>query len=342
MTYYAHLGVSDIEGPLARLLEPPFRVIKYIPGAGGLVAFGEDGPPLLWEAVAAMGYPAAYYWDEKRRSYKITAEGTEPARKLKPGRNREVLRRLRRKAKWAASDKRLCEGVAEPAVISDGRVPFFWRYKRFIYVKPGRKRPYRYSLRTAHGTGEYPLVVYLHGAGGFGIDGGKAVREAAPLLPFRRCHVLVPQTGLGDPYAGEVSEDLSEVIASLPGVDRSRIYLMGTSMGGCGAVIECRRHPKRYAACVTSVAWLQNLDASEEDEYQRPLDEKAFDALAQTPLWLGYGRDEQYVNEPLYEALKERGADVKCTYFKSFGHGPAGGVFWLTQPWAKWMFSRHK
>jgi len=59
-------------------------------------------------------------------------------------------------------------------------------------------------------------------------------------------------------------------------------------------------------------------------------------------MWLGYGRDEKKTNEPLYEALKKRGADVKRTYFKGFGHGPAGPVFWLTQGWAKWMFSKHR
>ena len=346
MRYYAHIGFSEIEGPLARLLEPPFRVIKHIPGAGALVEFGEDGPSLLWDAIAAMGFPAGYFWDEKCMSYKITAAGVEPAKKLKPGRNREVLRTLERKAKWAALDKSLCEGVSEPAVMSNGRVPWFWHYKRFIYVKPGRERPYRYSLRSPRGAGEYPLVVYLHSAGGWGINGVKAVREVAPLpeLLFKKCHVLVPQTGLGDPYAAGASEDLSEVVASIPGVDRARIYLMGTSMGGCGAVIECRRRPERYAACVTSVAWLQNLESpgNDADEYCRSLDDEAFDSLAQTPIWLGYCRDEKHVSEPLCEALKARKADVRRTYIKRFGHGPAGSVFWLAKPWAKWMFSKRK
>jgi len=347
MRYYAHLGFLEIEEPLlARLLEPPFRVIEHIPGAGALVEFGEDGPPLLWEAIAAMGLQAGYFWDEKRQSYKITAEGMQQWKKLKPGRNRQVLRGLRRKGKWAALDKSLCGGVSEAAAIPDGRVRWFWRYQRFAYVRPGRAHPFRYSLRSPRGKGEYPLVVYLHSAGGFGVDGVMAAREIAPLpqILFRKCHVLVPQTGLGDPYAGEASEDLGEVIGDMPRVDRARVYLLGTSMGGCGAVIECRRHPGRYAACVTSVAWLQNLEnpANAANEYCRPLDEAAFDALAQTPLWLGYGRDERQVNEALYEALKARGADVKRTYIKGFGHQAAGPAFWLGQRWGKWMFGKRK
>jgi len=342
MTYYASFHMPGRQ--FARLLEPPFRAIKYEPELGALVAFDEAGFPAFREMIASLGLPCGYVWDKTRQSYKVTATEMTPARKLKPGRNREVLRRLRRSARWAASDKRLCEGAAEAAVIPDGRVPFFWRYKRFTYVKPGRERPFRYSLRSPHGAGEVPLVVYLHSAGGYGIDGVKAVREVGSLpgLLLRECHVLVPQTGLGNPYCLEASEDLGDVIESIPNVDRKRIYLMGTSMGGCGAVIECRRHPGRYAACVTSVAWLQNLDASEKDEYQHPLDEKAFDVLARMPMWLGYGRDEKSVNEPLYEALKARNVDARETFLKGLGHQLAGPVFWLTQPWAKWLFGKKR
>ena len=351
MTYYINLHTyfpspdSEAGRQLARFLEPPFRAIGHISGIGALIEFGEDALPVLRDIFAGLGRSCWYIRDGKRRIYKVTATDIELLKERhKPGENRRVLRGLRRKAKWAASDTSLCENVSEPAVIPDGRVPFFWRYKRFACVKPGQERPFRYSLRSPKGKDRLPLVVYLHSAAGFGVNGVKAVVEIGllPQLLLKKCRVLVPQTGLGDPYCDEVSEDLSEVIASLPGVDRSRVYLMGTSMGGCGAVIECRHHPERYAACASSVAWLQNLNASAESEYQHPLDEKAFDALARTPLWLGYGRDERCVNEPLYEALKKRGADVKRTYFKGFGHGLAGPVFWLTHGWSKWLFSHQK
>jgi pimeloyl-ACP methyl ester carboxylesterase len=327
----------------ARMLEPPFRVVRREPGAGALVEFGEDGAAALWEALAATGRSCGYFYDGKCQSCKISAAGMEPADKLKPGRNREAKRRLKRMAGWTAADKAVCENVTEPAVIPDGRVPWFWRYKRFVAVKPGREHPFRYSLRSPKGAGEYPLVICLHSAGGLGVNGVEAVREAPGLL-CRKCHVLVPQTGWGNPYSGETSEELGEVIESIPHVDPSRIYIVGTSMGGCGAIIECRRHPGRYAACVTGVAWLQNLESpgKDADKYERPLDDEAYDALAQTPLWLGYGRDEKQVSEPLYAALQARGGEVKRTYLKRLGHGSAGGVFWLTRPWAKWMFGHRK
>ena len=184
-----------------------------------------------------------------------------------------------------------------------------------------------------------------HGAGADGTNGFLPLIQQYALMFTRgrqKYHLLVPQEGLGSIYSDEFSEDMGDVIGSIPYVDHSRIYLTGTSMGGCGAVIECRRHPGRYAACVTSVAWLQNLEnpGKDADAHEGPLDGEAFGAIAQTPMWLGYGRDERRVNEALYGALKKRGADVKRTYLKGFGHGFAGPVFWLTRGWAKWMFGR--
>jgi len=337
MTYYASLPLMEIMPQGARLLEPPFRVIKHVPGAGVLAEFGEEGIAPLREVLAALDTPCLYVWDGMRQSYRVTATDMQPARKLKPGRNRQVLRRLERRAKWAALDKSLCEGVTEPTVIPDGRVPFFWQYKRFTYVRPGQERPFRYSLRSPKGKGAYPLVVYLHSAGGFGVNGVKAVVEIGllPQLLFKRCRVLVPQVGLGPMYdSEEFAQDLREAIERVPRVDNTRIYIAGTSYGGYGAIMECRRHPDRYAACVTSVAALANL--------RDPLSGEDFDALARIPMWLGYSRDEQPENEPVYEALKARGADVKQTYIKRFRHGPAGPVFWLTKPWARWLFSKHK
>jgi len=340
MTYYINLHTyflppdSEAGRQLARFLEPPFRAVEHIPGIGALVEFGEDALPVLRDIFAGLGRPCWYIRDRKRRIYMVTATDLEPLKERhRPGENGRVLRELRRKARWAALDKSLCEGVTETSVIPDGRVPFFWHYKRFVQVKPGQKRPFRYSLRSPRGKGAYPLVVYLHSAGGFGVNGLKAVVEIGllPQLLLKKCRVLVPQLPGFTPE--EFMQELWEAVERVPHVDNTRIYITGTSYGGYGAIMECRRHPEKYAACVTSVAALANLG--------RPFDEEEHDALAQTPMWLGYGRDEKKTNEPLYEALKARGADVKRTYFKGFGHGPAGPVFWLSQGWAKWLFSKH-
>jgi len=327
-----------------RLLEPPFRVVWQVKGEGALIAFGEGGLA-PFRALWPTDCGPCMVLDAQGRLYDITGGKCELTKHKRPANwRRKTLRSMRRRARkailearWAASDKRLCGGVTEPAVLPDGRVPWFWRHRRFVCIEPGRERPFRYSLRTSHGRAERPLAVYLHSAAGFGVNGVMAVREVGllPQLLFKRCHVLAPQLRLGPGFGSEeFTRDLWEAIQRVPNVDRSRIYITGTSMGGYGAIIECRRHPERYAACATAVAALGNL--------RRSLDGDDFDALAQTPQWLGYCRNERPVIEPLYGALQTRGADVRRTFIKRFSHGPAGPVFWLTQPWGRWMFGKRK
>jgi len=356
MRYYT--CVSDHK----RLLEPPFKVIRHQPGYGVLFSFGEEGiAPLreVFEDVASTcynredgrTYRAIWLWDDSLANYELTESTFEPLGfKQRPNWRRAIVRsmkvnaRRRVKAKrYRERDTALCAKLTQPTV-RKGRVSlFFPRYRNFLYGKPGGESCFRFRFFRAPGKKALPLLIFLHGAGGRGYRGVTSMIDFAPVWPgllFKKCHVLVPQLPLSNPYAAEVSEGLGEVIAGIPHVDRSRIYLMGLSMGGCGAVIECRRHPERYAACVTSVAALRNLEYPEiTDGHEGPLDENAFDALAKTPLWLGYSRDEKSVNEPLYDALNERGANVKHTFIKGLGHGPAGPVFWLTKPWAKWLFS---
>jgi len=358
MTYYAELSMRffslapEIARLQARLLEPPFRVISHVPDTGALIEFDENGLPAIQEIAAALDAPY-YIWDKKRRVYAVTAMGIEPQKqKLGPGWKQKLLRGLRRGAEWSALDKRLCGSVVEPTLVPQGRVPLFWRYRRFMYIKPGRKYPFRYSLRSPRRSKKipcrgYPLLVYLHGGAGLGVKGAEAVRDVAllPQLLLKKCHVLVPQWGAGPKFnTDEFTQGLWEAISRMPGVDRSRIYIAGTSLGGFGAIAECRRHPERYAACVPAVAalWILKFDRETADEYHCPLDGAAISLLAQTPMWLGWCRDEKDENEPLYEALKVRNADVRRTYIKRFRHNLAGPVFWLTRGWGKWLFGKQK
>jgi len=352
MTYYTFAYEQDQDYEL--ITRPPFRVLERVPGVNALVEFDEDGLALLQKFLASIGIAGACV-DEKRRLYKISEAGVEPRQdRLRPGFLTRFMRDMGRKKQWAEDDRTLCEGVTEAGIIPNGRVPLFFRHKRYIYVKPGQAHPFRYTLRSPResvrspkGEGELPLLIYLHEAGAGGTNGLKPLLHRCTLFPRTRqkYHLLVPQEGLGFIYGNEFSDALGDVIARIPRVDRSRIYITGMSMGGCGAVIECRRHPERYAACVPAVAALKNLEnppANHKNEYCRPLNAAAYDALAKTPIWLAYSQFEKEVNEPLYEALRMRDAEVRQTCIKLrglFGHVAAPLVFSLTKPWVKWMFA---
>jgi len=354
MKYYTFAIEQDKDYEL--ITRPPFRVLERVPGVKALVEFDEDGLTLLQSFLADKGIAGACV-DEKRRLYKISEAGLLQQGRLRPRFLARFMRDMRRRKQWAEDDRALCEGITDAVIIPNGSVPLFLRHKRFIYLRPDQAHPFRYTLRSPKesvrspkGEGELPLLIYLHGAGADGTNGLKPLLRRCVLPVFRarqKYHLLVPQEGLGFVYGDEFSEDLEDVIASIPRVDRARIYIAGTSMGGCGAVIECRRHPERYAAAVPAVAALNNLKnpANHKNEYCRPLDGAAYDALAKTPMWLGYCQYEKDVNEPLYDALQERNAQVRRTCINLrglFGHVSAPLVFSLTKPWAKWMFEYRK
>jgi len=339
-----------------RMLRPPFRVLDRVPGINAMLEFDKDSLALI-QSILAENDSMCWVCDEKRRRYKISKAGIElRGPRARPGSRARFLRQMRRKKRWNEADKHFCADVIEPVTIPNGRTPLFFRQKRFIYAKPGWEHPFRYSLRSpkesvraTKGSGDFPLVVYLHGAGAGGTNGLKPLFHFALTVPRvrQKYHLLVPQEGLFDIYGDEFSNALGDVIDSIPRVDRSRIYITGMSMGGCGTIVECRRHPERYAAAVPTVAWLYNLRAGKKTRSAMadPLDAAAYDALAKTPMWLTYSRLEQRLNEQLCEALLARDADLRHTHIKlrgMIGHVIAPLVFSLTHPWAKWMFSHRK
>jgi len=332
-----------------RMLRPPFRVLERVPGIYAMLEFDGDSLALM-QGILAENDSMCWVCDEKRRRYKVSKAGIELRRpRARRGSRAKFLRQVRRKKRWNEADKLFCAGVTEPMTVPNGRTPLFFLVKRFIYTKPGWEHPFRYSLRSPKSKKELPLVVYLHGAGAGGTHGLMPLLHYLLTVPRvrQKYHLLVPQEGLFDIYGEAFSDALGEVIAGVPRVDRSRIYIVGMSMGGCGAIIECRRHPERYAAAVPAVAWLHNLKTGKKTRsaMAAPLDAAGYDALAKTPMWLTYSRLEQRLNEQLCEALRARHADLRQTHIKlpgMAGHVIAPLVFSLTKPWAKWMFAHRK
>jgi predicted peptidase len=255
-----------------------------------------------------------------------------------------------RKAKWAARDQILLAQVNQPSVIPNRRAPLFFLNKRYIYAKPGMQFPFRYTLRSPKRGENLPLVIFLSGAMASGTSGFKPLVQKYALMFLRGVrqrdyHLFVPQEGLGDPFSDEFSETLGEVITTLPRVDKSRIYITGYSMGGCMALVECHRHPDRYAAAVAVAAWLENLQENHANPFRHPFDDAAYNRLAKTPMWLSYCETEREQNEPPVQALQARGATVQFSFLKlrgQLGHVLTPPVFSLTKPWATWLFSQRK
>jgi len=355
--YYATIIKRHVSDQTYQTLtQPPFKVLYEIPDFGVFFTFGEDALPILCRGLNEANAVGSVL-DERSKPYRVTPDGLEFMDGVRTQRNfkKGIPRGMRKWAnirrtgrEWSERDTAFCAALTEPAVVREGHVRFFRRNVRYAYGTPGAKNMLRYSLRSPGGKKDRPLLVFLHGAGDLGYDGRRALWASKPLTILRRqnYHLLVPQLGyeegsMGEYNSDEFSQALCEAIELIPHVDKSRIYLAGVSMGGYGAVLQCLRKPGFYAACLPSVAALYNLEYHEgpEDMYHRPLDGEAYDILAQTPMWLSYSHKEQACNEPLYEALRARGADVRKTQINLLGHGMSI-LFFPFWPWKRWMMGK--
>jgi predicted peptidase len=107
------------------------------------------------------------------------------------------------------------------------------------------------------GKKEFPVILFLHGAGDTGKDGkkqaavglGKAIRDKKEKFPFI---TVFPQSQKGG--WGANSAEGKRAIAILEEVekdyktDKKRVYLTGLSMGGFGTWSQAVAHPGRWAA----------------------------------------------------------------------------------------------
>ena len=113
---------------------------------------------------------------------------------------------------------------------------------------------------------EYPLVLFLHGAGERVQDPHQAmfhgymkyVREQGKEYPF----IFIAPQCIGNAYWGSYTESLSaflDYVLETYAVDRRRVYLTGLSMGGTGTWMFAMARPNTFAAimpvCGSGIYW---------------------------------------------------------------------------------------
>jgi predicted peptidase len=179
---------------------------------------------------------------------------------------------------------------------------------------------------------KYPLVIYVHGAGGRGHDPANIgysymleryvqdhdyeVMVAAPLCEFDNWYMCFTEL-----------VDFIRFAATMEGVDPERVYLMGASMGGYAtwALLMCV--PELIAAaapiCGGGMAWNAGR-------------------IKNVPVWAFHGVDDPVVavteSISMANALRACGGRVKLTLLPEVGHNawePAlyeyGALEWLLE-----------
>lgn len=191
--------------------------------------------------------------------------------------------------------------------------------------------PYRLlkPLQTG-GSEQFPLVIFLHGAGERGADNEAQIRHIAGLFldPEHRsgypCFVLAPQCPKGQLWAkhnddGSMTRDptrvmqltmalIDEIVGAFP-IDQSRIYVTGVSMGGFGTWDLMARQPARFSAAVPVCGGG---------------DEKIAGIVSRIPVWAFHGALDKVVlprsSRSMIAAMRNAGGDPEYTEYPDVAH----------------------
>ncbi len=164
--------------------------------------------------------------------------------------------------------------LAVSAVLSASAADVREIFKKESFGYEGTELPYRIYIPEGTGkAGEYPLVLFLHGAGERGIDNEAQLKNVLQVLFDRedglmeQAVVIAPQCPEGEQWVDTPWENGNYSVADVPesneleaafalvsevadkySCDPSRIYVMGISMGGFGTWDLMMRHPGFFAA----------------------------------------------------------------------------------------------
>lgn len=165
----------------------------------------------------------------------------------------------------------------------------------------------------ATGTGQWPLVLFLHGASERGTDLEMVKRHGPPKLlengkqfPF----ILVsPQCPEDETWSPRILDALVHEIEVTYRVDPARKYVTGLSMGGNGTWRLAMARPDRFAAIAPICGWANA---------------KNICTIKTVPVWAFHGKKDRVVpierSEKLVNALRECGGNVRFTVYPNAEH----------------------
>lgn len=187
--------------------------------------------------------------------------------------------------------------------------------------------PEKYDARH-----RYPLVLFLHGGAGRGRDNARHLTEGNGMLAKMfiggEAFVLAPQTERTHDPATIFR--IVETVMKRHRIDPRRVYVVGQSLGGYGALDMIAARPQFFAGAVVIAAGDDGLPPAR---------------LALLPIWFFHGaRDEMIdVAQPrrLVAAIRRAKGTVKYTEYKGEEHGLA----WLVvrdKSIVPWLFAQKR
>ena len=182
---------------------------------------------------------------------------------------------------------------------------------------------------------KYPTLLFLHGAGTRGNDISKVTEgvffeelEKHGELPFITVAPLCSEDTWFDMW--ERLERLVVQIASLPEVDKNRMYVMGASMGGYATWQLAMSMPEYFAAIVPICGGGMYWNA---------------ERLKNVPVWAFHGALDAVVfpeeSQKMVDKVNKRGGNAKLTVYPENAHNAWSDTYGNRKVF-EWLLSHSK
>jgi len=182
--------------------------------------------------------------------------------------------------------------------------------------------PRQYAERS-----DWPVIVFLHGAGESGSDPNKVALQGPPRLvqtnPDFPFVVVSPQNSAGrGGFSGTMAAAVAELVELLPrelSTDPRRVYLTGVSMGGFGTWSVASTFPHLFAAIAPICGGGDTSSVVEN--------------LKQMPVWVWHGANDVVIpvreSDKLVDALrKARPHHPELVKYTRLEHAPGHDEQW--------------
>jgi len=226
-------------------------------------------------------------------------------------------------------------------------------FEKHIFEQEGQEMPYRLLVPEDYDPNEeYPLLLFLHGAGERGDDNEIVLNHIAPIVTAEGhrtkypAFVLIPQCPEDQKWVDtdwkalehdmpEMSNEMELVcqlldkIVDEKSIDESRIYVMGISMGGFGTWDIISRMPDYFAAAVP-ICGGGDLNQAK--------------VCVGTSCWAFHGGNDKLVkpsrSRNMVKAIEEAGGNrIRYTEYDGVGHGSWIPAFKEEDMW-EWLFNQ--
>ncbi len=204
-----------------------------------------------------------------------------------------------------------------------------------------REAACRYLLSLPEGyeadaARQWPLIVFLHGAGERGDDLELLNKHGPPKLiaQGRELGAIVasPQVPGGEVWDPVVVKVLTDELCATLRVDKDRVYLTGISMGGFGTWETALAFPDTYAAIApicggTGVRFL------------------LAERIKHLPVWIFHGALDTVVepahSQKMHDALKKAGGKVRFTLYPEAKHDSWTATYDDAEFWS-WLLAQKR